>query len=89
MGFYEVTGVRVLFFRNVSMGEIPPEAGRRVKLPRRYVAEKTSPGASELKKSRSSIQRYGLCKDLIQYYFCAILHNRQLTTFNGQHVYVR
>ena len=24
----------------------------------------TSPGASELKKSRSSIQRYGLCKDL-------------------------
>jgi hypothetical protein len=28
MGFYEVTGVRALFFRNVSMGEIPPEAGR-------------------------------------------------------------
>jgi len=29
MGFYEVTGVRALFFRNVSMEEIPPEAGRR------------------------------------------------------------
>ena len=28
MGFYEVTGVRAMFFRNVSMGEITPEAGR-------------------------------------------------------------
>jgi len=28
MGFYEVTGVRALFFRNVSMGEIPQKAGR-------------------------------------------------------------
>jgi len=64
MGFYEVTGVRALFFRNVSMGEVPPKAGRGAKLPCRYVAEKTSPGASELKKSPSSIQRYGLCKDL-------------------------
>jgi len=41
MGFYEVTGVRALFFRNLSMGEIPPKAGRGAKLPRRYVAEKT------------------------------------------------
>jgi hypothetical protein len=39
--FSEVTGVRALSFRNVSMGEIPQEAGRRAKLPRRYVAEKS------------------------------------------------
>jgi hypothetical protein len=33
--FSEVTGVRALFFRNVSVGEIPPEAGRGAKLPHR------------------------------------------------------
>jgi len=39
--FSEVTDVRALSFRNVSVGEIPPEAGRWAKLPHRYVAEKT------------------------------------------------
>jgi len=34
------------------------------KLPRRYVVEKTSPGALELKKSLSSLRKYGLCKAL-------------------------
>jgi len=29
-----------------------------------YVAEKTSPGASELKKSPSSLDQEGLCKGL-------------------------
>ena len=62
--FSEVTGVRALSFRNVSVGEIPPEAGRWAKLPRRYVAEKTSPGALELKKSPSSLRKYELCKAL-------------------------
>jgi len=28
VGFSEVTGVRALSFRNLSVGEIPPEAGR-------------------------------------------------------------
>ena len=28
VGFSEVTGVRALFFRNLSVGEIPPKAGR-------------------------------------------------------------
>jgi hypothetical protein len=60
--FSEVTGVRALSFRNVSVGEIPPEAGRGAKLPHRYVAEKTSPGALELKKSLSSLMKYELCK---------------------------
>jgi len=31
--FSEVTGVRALSFRNLSVGEIPPEAGRGAKLP--------------------------------------------------------
>jgi len=64
LGFSEVTGGRTLSFRKVSVGEIPAEAGRRAKFPRRYVAEKTSPGALELKKSRYSLIKYGLCKDL-------------------------
>jgi hypothetical protein len=62
--FSEVTGVRALSFRNVSVGEIPPKAGRRARLPHRYVAEKTSSRASELKKSPSSLRKYGLCKGL-------------------------
>ncbi|HUV60185.1 MAG TPA: hypothetical protein VMW09_08745 [Desulfatiglandales bacterium] len=73
MDFSEVTGVRALSFRNVSVGEIPPEAGRWAKLPRRYVAEKTSPGALELKKSPSSLRKYELCKGLYQ---CIITHFR-------------
>jgi len=59
VGFSEVTGGRVLSFRNVSMGET---AGPNMfwgnaegaKLPRRYVVEKTSPRALELKKNLSS-----------------------------------
>jgi hypothetical protein len=34
------------------------------KLPRRYVVEKTSPRALELKKSPSSLRKYELCKAL-------------------------
>ncbi|MFO8164882.1 MAG: hypothetical protein R6T98_10170 [Desulfatiglandales bacterium] len=34
------------------------------KLPHGYVAEKTSPGASELKKGPSSLDQEGLCKGL-------------------------
>jgi len=34
------------------------------KLPRRYVAEKTSPGALELKKSPALLRKYKSCKDL-------------------------
>jgi hypothetical protein len=37
----------------------------RAKLPHGYVAEKTSPGASELKKSPSSLDQEGLCKGLM------------------------
>jgi len=47
MDFFEVTGGRVLSFRNVSVGE---PAG--------------NPGASELKKSPSSLDQQGLCKGL-------------------------
>jgi len=36
------------------------------KLPRRYVAEKTSPRALELKKSPSSLRKYELCKALVR-----------------------
>jgi hypothetical protein len=67
MDFSEVTGVRALSFRNVSMGEIPPKAGRGAKPPRRYVVEKTSPRALELKKSPSSLRKYELCKALVLY----------------------
>jgi hypothetical protein len=65
VGFSEVTGGRALSFRDVSMGEaadLPLDrAGSNAegaKLPRRYVAEKTSPGALELKKSPSSLKKY-------------------------------
>jgi hypothetical protein len=37
-----------------------------VKLPRRYVAEKTNPRALELKKSSSSLMKYELCKALVR-----------------------
>jgi len=66
--FSEVTGVRALSFRNVSVGETagPDLSGQcGGGLPHRYVAEKTSPRASELKKSPSSLRKYKLCKDLI------------------------
>jgi len=47
VNFSEVTGVRVLSFRDVSMGEpaVPPMAGNAegAKLPLRYITEKTSP----------------------------------------------
>jgi len=69
MGFYEVTGGRALFFRNLSVGETAGLPLNRVgdnaegaKLPRRYVAEKTSPGALELKKSPSSSENMGYAK---------------------------
>jgi len=58
MGFSEVTGGRALSFRDVSMGEIPLEAGRRARFPRRYVAEKISPRALELKKSPFLLRNY-------------------------------
>jgi hypothetical protein len=79
MDFFEVTGGRVLSFRNVSVGEpagpdlsgqcgglLARRASRseRAKLPHGYVAEKTSPGAPELKKSPSSLDQEGLCKGL-------------------------
>ena len=71
VGFSEVTGGRALSFRNGSMGEtagLPLDrAGGNAegaKLPRRYVTEKTSPRALELKKSSSSLKKYELCKGL-------------------------
>jgi len=82
MDFSEVTGGRALSFRDVSMGESPPKAGRRAKLPRRYIAEKTSPGALELKKSTSSLRKYELCKALkisSNDWFCMIKNNTYKT----------
>jgi len=71
MGFSEVTCGRALSFRNVSMGEtagLPLDrAGGNAegaKLSRRYVAEKTSPRALELKKSPSSLKKYEVFKGL-------------------------
>jgi len=52
MDFFEVTGGRVPSFRNVSV--------EGAKLPHGYVAEKTSPGAPELKKSPSSFDKRGV-----------------------------
>ena len=69
VGFSEVTGERALSFRDVSMGETagPNMLGQcgGGKTPRRYVAEKTSPEALELKKSPSSLRKYELCKALM------------------------
>jgi hypothetical protein len=59
--FSEVTGGRLLSFRDVYMGEpaVPPLAGNAegARIPRRYVAEKTSPRALELKKSPHSFRK--------------------------------
>ena len=75
MGFSEVTGGRALSFCNVSMGEtagLPLDrAGGNAegaKLPRRYVAEKTSPRALELKKSPSLLKKYDVFKGLKMYH---------------------
>ena len=70
MGFSEVTGGRALSFRNVSMGETAGPYmfwvnAEGAKLPRRYVVEKISPRALELKKSASSLRKYELCKALL------------------------
>ena len=69
--FSEVTGVRALSFRNVSMGnpQAPIYRGNAegVKLPHGYVAEKTSPRALELKKSPPSLRNYTLYKALLTY----------------------
>jgi len=69
VGFSEVTGVRALSFLDVSMGETAgPNMfwgnAEGVRFPRRYVAEKTSPRALELKKSPSSLRKYEVCKAL-------------------------
>jgi hypothetical protein len=58
-----VTGVRALSFRNVSVGEIPPEAGRGAKLPRRYVAEKTSPPEADKPESLGTEEKPTLFKE--------------------------
>jgi len=58
---------RALFFRNVSMGEIPPEAGRKQNSPVATLLKRLSPDPwiGKLKKSLSSLMKYELFKDLI------------------------
>ena len=58
---------RALFFRNVSMGEIPPEAGRKQNSPVDTLLKRLSPDPwiGKLKKSLSSLMKYELFKDLI------------------------
>jgi len=41
--FSEVTGVRALSFRNLSVGEIPPEAGRKQNSPLDKLLKRLSP----------------------------------------------
>jgi len=67
VGFSEVTGVRALSFRNLSVGEIPPEAGRRQNSPADKLLKRLSPDPwiGKLKKSPSSLRKYELCKALI------------------------
>ncbi len=57
-------GGRALSFQQRIRGGNPAQSGKRAKLPRRYVAEKTSPRALELKKSPPSLRKYELCKAL-------------------------
>jgi hypothetical protein len=68
VSFSEVTGGRALSFRDVSMREaaglqIDRAAGNAegAKLPRRYIAEKTSSKALELRKSPPAFREYELC----------------------------
>jgi hypothetical protein len=68
VSFSEVTGGRALSFRDVSMGEaagLPLDrAGGNAegaKLPCRYVAEKTSPRALELRKSPPAFRKHDVC----------------------------
>jgi len=66
MDFPEVTGVRALSFRNLSVGEIPPEAGRRQNFPIDKLLKRLSPDPwiGKLKKSQSSSRKFELCKAL-------------------------
>jgi hypothetical protein len=60
MDVFEVTGGRVLSFRNLSVGaQAPIYRGNAegAKLPHGYVAEKTNPRALELKKSPLSLNK--------------------------------
>ncbi len=50
-----MTGVRALFFRNLSMGGNPAKSGKRAKLPRRYVAEKTKSRSLDRETEEKSI----------------------------------
>jgi len=70
MDFFEMTGGRVCcLFVTKQWGN--PQASiyrgnaEGAKLSHGYVAEKTNPGALELKKSPSSLDQGGLCKGLI------------------------
>jgi len=61
MGFFAVTGGRAQFFSGLGYGgnrsPEPVEGNAEgARLPRKQVAEKTSPGASELRKSPSSLK---------------------------------
>jgi hypothetical protein len=84
-----VTGGRALSFRDVSMGEpaVPLLAGNAegAKLPRRYVAEKTSPIASELKESPPLLQKYGLCKALISLINNIVIYALSEQQVNNKH----
>jgi hypothetical protein len=57
MDFSEVTGVRALSFRNLSVGEIPPEAERG---PVDTLLKRLSPDPwiGKLKKSLPSLRKY-------------------------------
>ncbi|MFO8164863.1 MAG: hypothetical protein R6T98_10075 [Desulfatiglandales bacterium] len=69
MDFFEVTGGGCCLFVTYQWGnpQDPIYRGNAegAKLPHGYIAEKTSPGASELKKSPLSLDQEGLCKGLI------------------------
>ena len=58
--FYKVTGVRALSFRNLLVGEIPPEAGRRQNSPADTLQKRPSPDPwiGKLNKSPSSLKKW-------------------------------
>jgi len=57
---------RALSFRDVSLGEIPPEAGRGQNSPVDMLLKRLSPDPwiGKLKKSPSSLRKYEVCKAL-------------------------
>jgi len=76
--FYEVTGVRALSFRNLLVGEVPPEAGRGQNSPADKLQKRLSldPWIGKLNKSPSSLKKWVMQRSLREQLRKETVHDR-------------